>query len=399
MSESEGSDAPAMGPSDSVLTEALRNSVKKVFESERLEDLTVKRIRKATEEQLELAEEFFKHDSKWSARSKHVIEEEAEAQHALRDEIEILTPSPIAKKPISRQKQLLNEKTPPEPSKPKAKTLPTTRGTKRSLPLQESNGRKRQKKDESSNSELSELSESSAGVKPRKVSQKRAGPKDNNQKRSIVKTVLESEEEAEKPNGFGQADVTQILDSAELKKNEKDGEIDAEDAASDSEMSVLIDEDASPKRKGRKPSARSVAKKPAKAKSRGPSKSKDDANLDPQQAEIKRLQSWLLKCGIRKMWHKELAPHDTPKAKINHLKGMLKDAGMDGRYSAEKAKQIKEHREFKADLEAVQEGAKKWGQSGGSEASDTEERKPKRRLARGLKALDFLSDSSGEESD
>ncbi|KAI9707201.1 MAG: hypothetical protein M1836_000161 [Candelina mexicana] len=399
MSESEGSDAPATGPSDSVLTEALRNAVKKVFKSECLEDLTVKRIRKATEEQLELAEEFFKHDSEWNARSKYIIEEEAEAQHALRDEIGDLTPSPIAKKPISRQKQPLNEKAQPKPSKLKAKTLPTTKGTKRSLPLQESNGRKRQKKDASSNSELSELSESSAGDKPRRVSQKSAGPKDNNPKRSIVKTVLESEEEAENPNGVGQADVTQLLDAAELKEDEKDEEIEGQDAASDSEMSVVIDEDAARKKKRRNPSARSVAKKPAKAKSRGPSKSKDDANLDPQQAEIKRLQSWLLKCGIRKMWHKELAPHDTPKAKINHLKGMLKDAGMDGRYSAEKAKQIKEHREFKADLEAVQEGARKWGQSGGSEASDTVETKPKRRLARGLKALDFLSDSSGEESD
>ena len=77
---------------------------------------------------------------------------------------------------------------------------------------------------------------------------------------------------------------------------------------------------------------------------------------------------------------------------------------MEGRYSAEKARQIKEERELKADLEAVQAGEKLWGQHGSDEEDDggKEEAKtgrPKRRLARGLKELDFLNDSDGEETD
>ncbi len=316
----------------------------------------------------------------------------------MRDEIGDPTPSPVAKKPIARQKQAPKAKAKAEPSKPKAKTLPTTKGTKRSSPDQEPKGRKRQKKDNSVESELSELSESSPKVVVHKKAQKPARSSNTRLERLAASPDSGSDEEPEKTDEDARDGGRKSEAPPLVEKQEKDHET-LVDAGSESEMSVLIDEEPPPKKKRQKSSSGPVSKKAAKAKPEGSSKSRDDSNLDPQQAEIKRLQSWLLKCGIRKFWHKELAPYDTPKAKINYLKGMLKDVGMDGRYSAEKAKQIKENREFKADLEAVQEGAKKWGQSGGSEGSDSGERKPKRRLARGLKELDFLSDSGGEETD
>ena len=163
--------------------------------------------------------------------------------------------------------------------------------------------------------------------------------------------------------------------------------------ASESDMSEVLDEAPTSKKKGRKATATSKEeKKPVAVKL------KDDGNIDPQEAEIKRLQSWLLKCGIRKMWYKELARYTSSKAKINHLKGMLKDAGMDGRYSVEKAKQIKEERELKAELEAVQEGAKHWGEPTVTESDDAG-RRPTRRLAKGLREFDFLGDDGGEETD
>lgn len=162
-------------------------------------------------------------------------------------------------------------------------------------------------------------------------------------------------------------------------------------AESESEMSEVLDEAPAPKKKGQKGTATfKKEKKPVKAKR------KEDANIDPQEAEIKRLQSWLLKCGIRKMWYKELAPYPSSKAKINHLKGMLKDAGMDGRYSVEKAKQIKEERELKAELEAVQEGAKHWGEP---TVTEDDGRRPTKRLAKGLREFDFLGDDGGEETE
>lgn len=167
---------------------------------------------------------------------------------------------------------------------------------------------------------------------------------------------------------------------------------------SESELSDVIDEPPPKKRRQKSAGAEGKAKaKPAKAKKASAAPAKD---VSPDEAEIKRLQGWLVKCGIRKLWHKELAPCDSPKAKIKHLKDMLKDAGMDGRYSVEKANAIKEQRELAADLEAVQEGAKIWGNEA-DEGSDGEEAfaevKPRRRAAAAARFVDF--GDSGEDSD
>lgn len=155
-------------------------------------------------------------------------------------------------------------------------------------------------------------------------------------------------------------------------------------------MSVLLDEEPKKPRPKKAPSA------PKARAPKGTTKPTTDA--DPDHAEIKRLQGWLIKCGIRKMWARELAPYDTPKAKIKHLKRMLEDAGMKGRYSADKARQIREARELQADLEAVKEGASRWGRGGAQDESGSEQEKPRRRLVKGRQSLAFLSDD-GEETD
>lgn len=158
-------------------------------------------------------------------------------------------------------------------------------------------------------------------------------------------------------------------------------------------MSEVLDEAPKPRRKRK--SAKAEKGIPKKAKTARPARPEEAT--DPDTEDIKRLQGWLTKCGIRKMWWKELQPYDTSKSKIRHLKELLAEAGMTGsRYSAEKAAQIKEERELKADLEAVQAGDKQWGMG---EAKEEDEIKPKRRLAKGLKELDFLNDDDGEETD
>lgn len=160
------------------------------------------------------------------------------------------------------------------------------------------------------------------------------------------------------------------------------------DVDSDSEMSVLLDEGPQPKKRRKKEAPQGRQKMPAATKA------KPAADIDADQAEIKRLQGWLVKCGIRKLWGKELKPYETPKAKIKHLKQMLADVGMTGRYSIEKANQIKEARELAADIEAVQEGAERWG----ADEEAKNQGRPARRLVRGAKNYDFLS-SDGEETD
>ena len=157
-----------------------------------------------------------------------------------------------------------------------------------------------------------------------------------------------------------------------------------------SELSDVLDEDPKlKKRKGKADSQKSKASQ-GEAKKRGRKKKEKPTDMDPDAEEIKRLQGWLIKCGIRKMWGRELKDCDTAKAKIRHLKEMLAEAGMTGRFSIEKARQIRETRELQADLMAVQEGAKRWGNSDGQE----EETQPRRRLARGLEGLDFSDEDS-----
>ncbi|KAI1438109.1 hypothetical protein GGR50DRAFT_691583 [Xylaria sp. CBS 124048] len=119
---------------------------------------------------------------------------------------------------------------------------------------------------------------------------------------------------------------------------------------SDSSLSSVFDEPLPQKRKGKQ------AKGASKAKPAAPKE------LSGDEAEIKKLQGQLVKCGVRKIWGVELKKFGTDsKAKIRHLKDMLHDAGMDGRFSEAKARELKEKRELMGELEAVNEMNERWG--------------------------------------
>ena len=257
--------------------------------------------------------------------------------------------------------------------------------TKRSNTETASKPNKRQKQVESE-SELSDFS-SSPDEDGSDVEEESSPPtkmKKAQQKPSVMHT--ESEDESELVATESTQDPKQ---NTEVPPTTEDD--------SESELSDVLDEPPPKKRVQKSASLEAKPKaKPAKAVKAGPASAKD---VGPDEAEIKRLQGWLVKCGIRKLWYKELAPYDSPKAKIKHLKDMLKDAGMDGRYSVEKAKSIKDARELAADLEAVKEGEKKWGhgdEDDEQEVAGTESR-PKRRAAAATRFVDF--GDSGEESD
>ena len=76
---------------------------------------------------------------------------------------------------------------------------------------------------------------------------------------------------------------------------------------------------------------------------------------------------------------------------------MLKDVGMEGRFSEQKATAIKERRELAADLEAVQEGAKQWGHESDDE-EETSERPAKRRGV-ASRFVDFGDDGDDSEGE
>ncbi|KUL84559.1 hypothetical protein ZTR_08734 [Talaromyces verruculosus] len=327
-SDEEASDSSNSIPSDDRLEKALRNTVANIFRTGKLEELTVKRVRLATETALGLEEGFFKAHEAWKTRSDQIIKDEAE-KHEEREEDEII------------------DKAPAPPTKPpKSKTK-----------------------------------------KPvKRVSEENTAPK---KKRRKVSSEVESPEATPPPVDEDEGDLEEAEAKSASPKPPSEKAIPDKGEQSESEMSVLLDEE--PK----KPRPKKAASEP---KARAPkSTSKPTTDADPDQAEIKRLQGWLIKCGIRKMWARELAPYDTPKAKIKHLKTMLEDAGMKGRYSADKARQIREARELQADLEAVKEGASRWGTGSAQDESGSEE-KPRRRLVKGRQSLAFLSDD-GEETD
>ena len=61
---------------DNVLEQALRDKVKELRKSGKVDDLTVRRVRVAVEKKLHLAEDYFKGDD-WKDKSKKIIEDAA----------------------------------------------------------------------------------------------------------------------------------------------------------------------------------------------------------------------------------------------------------------------------------------------------------------------------------
>ena len=253
-----------------------------------------------------------------------------------------------------------------------AESKPKAQGSKRaSTELAESKPKKRRKK--------SELDTDTSPSEVKQSVTKKPGPREERDPTLSPEFDVENEDEAQNLVEDHNVDTKKI-------------------DASESEMSVVLDEDPKiAKNRRRKSDSKPKGRKADSTKT----KQTSEPHADPDTEEIRRLQGWLVKCGIRKMWYKELAPYGAPKGKIKHLKEMLADAGMTGRYSKEKADQVREERELKADLEAVQQGEKAWGKAEDEdeEAKVEGDGRPRRRLARGLQGLDFLNDDDGEETD
>ncbi|KAI5210076.1 hypothetical protein E4T39_00642 [Aureobasidium subglaciale] len=336
-------------PSDAVLEKTLRRIVRKA----EVDPITVKRVRNAAEERLGLEAGFFKDHDVWNEKSKEIIEETFN--------------EPSQKSPS------------PEPT-PQKKTKTTKRtSTSKAKPAP-----KRQKRSATeSESEHSEFESEEEKPKPKPRSNRSSATTKRVSKATIESDDEEADDASEHPNG----------ESSMTEAHEEKSEV-AND--SESEMSVVLDEP--PPKKPRQKSTSTATKTKSQPKAKAAAKPTKEET--PDEAEIKRLQGWLVKCGLRKMWFKELAPYDTPKAKIKHLKDMLKDAGMDGRYSEPKAKAIKERRELEADLEAVQEGAKQWGNegdSGGDNESEAEAAPRPQRRAAATRFVDFGEDDDDDE--
>lgn len=174
----------------------------------------------------------------------------------------------------------------------------------------------------------------------------------------------------------------------------------------DSDMSVVNDEPPKKRRKKQEKDSNKKApteRKKARKNSTGGS-SKDDET-------VSKLKAIVVACGVRKIWKKEFADLGTPSGQIKRLKEILKDLGMTGRLTLEKAKAIKAEREFAQELRDVQDfaeaerrrGTRK--EKGGSEDEQSESRSEdedegppvKRKKTAGASILAFLEDQSDDE--
>jgi hypothetical protein len=363
MSDSELSDAPSHAtPSDATLETELRRVVRDAIKQD--EDITVRLARARVEEQLGLEADFFTNDE-WKKRSKDIIT-------AAVDEPE----SPAKAKPKAGRKRKSDE--PAKKPTKRAKKSPVVESEEDDDDMDESMGEENEEEEEE---EEKPKRKPRAQAKAKPPPKAKAKPKPKT-KAKTSSPVVESDEdeENEAPKVEPEAKAATIDSEAEdeqpqtsetLKPDDEKSTStpkpsDPADEDNDSDMSVLID-DPPPKKKGgrakKSTSPGTTTKKTTKKAATTAASSKD---LSPDDEEIKRLQSWLIKCGIRKLWHRELADDKFPtsKAKIAHLKSMLTDAGMTGRFSAEKAKSIKESRELEAELEAARDFEEKFGTGG-----------------------------------
>ncbi|KAJ1938385.1 hypothetical protein FBU59_004457 [Linderina macrospora] len=111
----------------------------------------------------------------------------------------------------------------------------------------------------------------------------------------------------------------------------------------ESEMSEVFDEEPVV-RKRKAPAATNSTSKRSKNSPTSTSKSSSTT--------IANLKSYIGKCGVRKVWVKELSGMNGAQ-QVRHLKELLAELGMEGRPTLEKCKKIKEKREMQAELAAM----------------------------------------------
>ncbi|KAK0609420.1 hypothetical protein B0T14DRAFT_441789 [Immersiella caudata] len=338
--------SPKKIPDEAALEQELRDAVRHIYQSAR-STLTVNAARQAVVAKLGLKDDFFRSDD-WKARSKQVV-------HDALDSPEDSEPEMSAES----KPELSDDESEPE-SKPKSRSKPKPRA-KNGAPVRKRAQRTVVSDDEDEPSPKPTKKRKLAKAKAVVESDPESSPLSevmDTPKQEAHASGTEEVSPAKKEDGDG-SDTSEVLDESPKKKAKAKATTKTDKQDDDgSDTSVVYDEP--PKRKGKATKSDAA---PKKRKSQGPKDTESEQT--PDDALIKQLQGQLLKCGVRKIWAFELKKYgDDKSAKIRHLKGMLSDIGMKGRFSETRAKEIKEQRELMADLDAVMEGEKHWGVSG-----------------------------------
>ncbi|KAL2884681.1 putative transcriptional regulator protein [Ceratocystis lukuohia] len=327
-----------MSPTDQAIEDAIHNTVTSIWDKKGARDsLTVNGVRKAVEETLSLGSGFLTGDE-WNRKSRNIIKELVEK--------------------LSQEDSESDEE-PEEPEEPATK----------------SNGKNKRKANADSQPSNKRTKQAKATTKSSKAPRKVASSEDESEAEISVAELSDKAEASDKNTTTPSAI-----------HNSGNGE-----SGDESDVSSVIDE---PPTRKRTSVAKAKSKPEPKPKS-APRKLSSPQSADQQ--EVKKLQQQLGKCGVRKIWGVELQAYgDDDRAKIQHLKNMLRDCGMTGRFSDARAKEIKEQRELMADLHDVQAMDQTWG---ASEAGNGRTTRASRRAApKSLKiqkqVIEGLSDES-----
>ena len=313
------------------------------------EAITVNLARQRAEAELSLESGYLKSDTSWRKRSKETIAAAFES-----------TDSPHKSKPASSAGAEAS----------KASKTSTKRKLDRAPPARNGKRQKREQVVSDSHHDVDGASEESGRPKGTPTTQEGAESKEETKGETERSTLDLS-------NGTQAAVPTADMDD-------------------DCDLSSVIDDPPPKKSRQKKGDPRTATKPRAKATSKAPAAATVKDPLTAAEAQIKLLQSQLLKCGIRKLWHRELAPYPTSAAKVAHLRSLLAHSGITGRFSAEKARQIKEERELRQEIEAAREFNEQWGETKG-EALETAGPVRRGRLApKGLVDLGGSSDGGSE---
>ncbi|KKF92473.1 hypothetical protein CFO_g5178 [Ceratocystis platani] len=327
-----------MSPTDQAIEDAIHNTVTSIWDKKGARDsLTVNGVRKAVEETLSLGSGFLTGDE-WNRKSRNIIKELVEK--------------------LSQEDSESDEE-PEEPEEPATK----------------SNGKNKRKANADSQPSNKRTKQAKATTKSSKAPRKVASSEDESEAEISVAELSDKAEASDKNTTTPSAI-----------RNSGNGE-----SGDESDVSSVIDE---PPTRKRTSVAKAKSKPEPKPKS-APRKLSSPQSADQQ--EVKKFQQQLGKCGVRKIWGVELKAYgDDDRAKIQHLKNMLRDCGMTGRFSDARAKEIKEQRELMADLHDVQAMDQTWG---ASEAGNGRTTRASRRAApKSLKiqkqVIEGLSDES-----
>ncbi|RDA86336.1 hypothetical protein CP532_4315 [Ophiocordyceps camponoti-leonardi (nom. inval.)] len=368
-----------MLPSTKELETALIDATCHIYKTDP-DAISVNSVRRHVEQKFDLEAEFFA-SGEWKSRSKSIIKEYVDKL------LDGWTP-----KTQSRLKRPSSE--PPSPPAKKQKRASQSKPGKRekpSDPRPKPRGRKNAAPPKSETATTDDDAEPPRTSRPEKGNRKAV--KDESEDDAMKQDASDDGPEPEEPiKSHTDSDEQKVQEDEKTRDASKDEE-DVPAVVEEEEYSDVIDEPpiAKSRRKNGNPKNGKDAPKPSKP---APKKVSTD---DGPEAEIKKLQSQLVKCGIRKLWHNELKQYGTDtRAKVRHLKKMLAEIGMDGRFSEAKAREIKETRELMAEAEAAQQMNQLWGLSSSGRASRSKSKSNKVEESEVVAAADGESDDDDD---